>query len=107
MELIFAYGSPNAMWRDKKNETYIFLYEGHSENSLPQKKEFKSPVENTNSNSQQQSMLGQQKEYIAFTIKQSNIEAVDIIDLDCRKLKCMILKLVHLRLMILYCVGSS
>ena len=79
MELIFAYGSPNAMWRDKKNETYIFLYEGHSENSLPQKKEFKSPVENTNSNSQQQSMLGQQKEYIAFTIKQSNIEAVDII----------------------------
>ena len=46
---------------------------------MPQKKEFKSPVENTNSNSQQQSMLGQQKEYIAFTIKQSNIEAVDMI----------------------------
>lgn len=79
MELVFAYGSPNAMWRDQKNETYIFLYEGHSENSWPQKKDFKSPVENTNSNSQQQSMLGQQKEYIAFTIKQSNIEAVDMI----------------------------
>ena len=46
---------------------------------IASKKEFKSPVENTNSNSQQQSMLGQQKEYIAFTIKQSNIEAVDII----------------------------
>ena len=79
MELVFAYGSPNAMWRDQKNETYIFLYEGHSENSWPQKKDFKSPVENTNSNSQQQSMLSQQKEYIAFTIKQSNVEAVDMI----------------------------
>ena len=40
MELVFAYGSPNAMWRDQKNETYIFLYEGHSENSWPQKKGF-------------------------------------------------------------------
>ena len=43
------------------------------------KRIFKSPVENTNSNSQQQSMLGQQKEYIAFTIKQSNNRAVDMI----------------------------
>ena len=53
--------------------------EGHSENSWSRKKEFNSPIENTNNNSQQQSMLGQQKEYIAFTIKQSNVEAVDMI----------------------------
>lgn len=79
MELVFAYGSPNAMWRDLKNESYIFLYEGHSENSLSRKKEFNRSIENTNNNSQQQSMLGQQKEYIAFTIKQSNVEAVDMI----------------------------
>ena len=70
---------PNAMWRDLKNESYIFLYEGHSENSWSRKKEFNSSIENTNNNSQQQSMLGQQKEYIAFTIKQSNVEAVDMI----------------------------
>ncbi len=25
MELIFAYGSPNAMWRDKKNYIYFFM----------------------------------------------------------------------------------
>ena len=79
MELVFAYGSPNAMWRDLKNESYIFLYEGHSENSLSRKKDFKRSIENTNNNSQQQSMLGQQKEYIAFTIKQSNVESVDMI----------------------------
>ena len=79
MELVFAYGSPIAMWRDLKNESYIFLYEGHSENSWSRKKEFNSSIENTNNNSQQQSMLGQQKEYIAFTIKQSNVEAVDMI----------------------------
>lgn len=63
MELVFAYGSPIAMWRDLKNESYIFLYEGHSENSWSRKKEFNSSIENTNNNSQQQSMLGQQKEY--------------------------------------------
>ena len=79
MELVFAYGSPIAMWRDLKNESYIFLYEGHSKNSWSRKKEFNSSIENTNNNSQQQSMLGQQKEYIAFTIKQSNVEAVDMI----------------------------
>ena len=38
MELVFAYGSPIAMWRDLKNESYIFLYEGHSENSWSRKK---------------------------------------------------------------------
>ena len=79
MEMIFSYGSPNAMWRNQTDESYIFLYEGHSENSWSRKKEFNSSIENTNNNSQQQSMLGQQKEYIAFTIKQSNVEAVDMI----------------------------
>ena len=38
MELVFAYGSPIAMWRDLKNESYIFLYEGHSENSCLEKR---------------------------------------------------------------------
>ena len=58
-------------------------------------------------------MLGQQKEYIAFTIKQSNIEAVDIISgqvwprFGLPKAEVYDLKLVHLRLMILYCVVSS
>ena len=79
MEMIFSYGSPNAMWRNQTDESYIFLYEGHSENSLSRKKDFNGSIENTNNNSQQQSMLGQQKEYIAFTIKQSNVEAVDMI----------------------------
>ena len=64
-------GSPNAMWRDQKNETYIFLYEGHSENSWPQKKDFKSPVENTNSNSQQQSMLGQQRNILLLPLNKA------------------------------------
>ena len=40
MEMIFSYGSPNAMWRNQTDESYIFLYEGHSENSWSEKKEF-------------------------------------------------------------------
>ncbi|ETS93938.1 hypothetical protein [Veillonella sp. AS16] len=79
MELVFAYGSPNAMWRDQKNETYIFLYEGHEENSWDQKKEFTTSVENTNNNSQKKSMLDDRKNYIAFTIKNNTVEAVDFI----------------------------
>ena len=37
MEMIFSYGSPNAMWRNQTDESYIFLYEGHSENSWSEK----------------------------------------------------------------------
>lgn len=43
MEIIFSYGSPNAMWRNQTDESYIFLYEGHSENSWPEKRNFLLP----------------------------------------------------------------
>lgn len=80
MELVFAYGSPIAMWRDLKNESYIFLYEGHSENSWSEKKEFSSSVANTNNNSQLPETIQNGKFYVAFTIKNNTVEAVDILD---------------------------
>ena len=79
---------------------HISSYTRSFRNSWPEKKEFSSSVANTNNNSQQQSMLGQQKEYIAFTIKQSNVEAVDMISgqvwprFGLPKLQYMISKLV-------------
>ena len=73
MELVFAYGSPNAMWRDLKDESYIFLYEGHSENSWSRKRNLIVSIANTNNNSQQQSMLGQKERiYWLSPLKQSN-----------------------------------
>lgn len=80
MELIFAYGSPNAMWRDAKNESYIFLYEGHAEKEWSSKEGFNSAVANTNSNSQSGNTITRGKGYIAFTIKHNTIEAIDFID---------------------------
>lgn len=80
MEMIFSYGSPNAMWRNQTNESYIFLYEGHSENSWPEKKEFSSSVANTNNNSQLPETIQNGKSYVAFTIKNNTVEAVDILD---------------------------
>lgn len=80
MEMIFSYGSPNAMWRNQTDESYIFLYEGHSENSWPEKKEFSSSVANTNNNSQLPETIQDGKSYVAFTIKNNTVEAVDILD---------------------------
>ena len=80
MEMIFSYGSPNAMWRNQTDESYIFLYEGHSENSWPEKKEFSSSVANTNNNSQLPKTIQNGKSYVAFTIKNNTVEAVDILD---------------------------
>ncbi len=80
MEMIFSYGSPNAMWRNQTDESYIFLYEGHSENSWPEKKEFSSFVANTNNNSQLPETIQNGKSYVAFTIKNNTVEAVDILD---------------------------
>ena len=80
MEMIFSYGSPNAMWRNQTDESYIFLYEGHSENSWPEKKEFPSSVANTNNNSQLPETIQNGKFYVAFTIKNNTVEAVDILD---------------------------
>lgn len=80
MEMIFSYGSPNAMWRNQTDESYIFLYEGHSENSWPEKKEFSSPEANTNNNSQLPETIQNGKSYVAFTIKNNTVEAVDILD---------------------------
>lgn len=80
MEMIFSYGSPNAMWRNQTDESYIFLYEGHSENSWPEKKEFSSSVSNTNNNSQLPETIQNGKSYVAFTIKNNTVEAVDILD---------------------------
>lgn len=80
MEMIFSYGSPNAMWRNQTDKSYIFLYEGHSENSWPEKKEFSSSVANTNNNSQLPETIQNGKFYVAFTIKNNTVEAVDILD---------------------------
>ena len=80
MEMIFSYGSPNAMWRNQTDESYIFLYEGHSENLWPEKKEFSSSVANTNNNSQLPETIQNGKSYVAFTIKNNTVEAVDILD---------------------------
>lgn len=80
MEMIFSYGSPNAMWRNQTDESYIFLYEGHSENSWPEKKEFSSSIANTNNNSQLPETIQNGKSYVAFTIKNNTVEAVDILD---------------------------
>lgn len=80
MEMIFSYGSPNAMWRNQTDESYIFLYEGHSENSWSEKKEFSSSVANTNNNSQLLETIQNGKFYVAFTIKNNTVEAVDILD---------------------------
>ena len=80
MEMIFSYGSPNAMWRNQTDESYIFLYEGHSKNSWPEKKEFSSSVANTNNNSQLPETIQNGKSYVAFTIKNNTVEAVDILD---------------------------
>ena len=80
MEMIFSYGSHNAMWRNQTDESYIFLYEGHSENSWPEKKEFSSSVANTNNNSQLPETIQNGKSYVAFTIKNNTVEAVDILD---------------------------
>ena len=80
MEMIFSYGSPNAMWRNQTDESYIFLYEGHSENSWPEKKEFSSSVANTNNNSQLPETIQNGKFYVAFTIKNNTVEAVDTLD---------------------------
>lgn len=80
MEMIFSYGSPNAMWRNQTDESYIFLYEGHSENSWPEKKEFSSSVANTNNDSQLPETIQNGKSYVAFTIKNNTVEAVDILD---------------------------
>lgn len=80
MEMIFSYGSPNAMWRNQTDESYIFLYEGHSENSWSGKKEFSSSVANTNNNSQLPETIQNGKSYVAFTIKNNTVEAVDILD---------------------------
>ena len=80
MEMIFSYGSPNAMWRNQTDESYIFLYEGHFENSWPEKKEFSSSVANTNNNSQLPETIQNGKSYVAFTIKNNTVEAVDILD---------------------------
>lgn len=80
MEMIFSYGSPNAMWRDQSDESYIFLYEGHAENSWTEKKEFTSLVANTNNNSQSPDSIQNGKSYVAFTVKNNVIEAVDILD---------------------------
>lgn len=80
MEMIFSYGSPNAMWRNKSDESYIFLYEGHSGNSWPEKKGFSSSIANTNNNSQSLDTIQDGKSYVAFTIKNNTVEAVDILD---------------------------
>lgn len=80
MEMIFSYGSPNAMWRNQTDESYIFLYEGHSENSWSEKKGFSSSVANTNNNSQLPETIQNGKFYVAFTIKNNTVEAVDILD---------------------------
>ena len=80
MEMIFSYGSPNAMWRNQTDESYIFLYEGHSENSWSEKKEFSSSVANTNNNSQLPETIQNGKSYVAFTIKNNTVEAVVILD---------------------------
>ena len=80
MEMIFSYGSPNAMWRNQTDESYIFLYEGHFENSWSEKKEFSSSVANTNNNSQLPETIQNGKFYVAFTIKNNTVEAVDILD---------------------------
>ena len=80
MEMIFSYGSPNAMWRNQTDESYIFLYEGDSENSWSEKKEFSSSVANTNNNSQLPETIQNGKSYVAFTIKNNTVEAVDILD---------------------------
>ena len=80
MEMIFSYGSPNAMWRNQTDESYIFLYEDHSENSWSEKKEFSSSVANTNNNSQLPETIQNGKFYVAFTIKNNTVEAVDILD---------------------------
>ena len=80
MEMIFSYGSPNAMWRNQTDESYIFLYEGHSENSWSEKKEFSPSVANTNNNSQLPETIQNGKFYVAFTIKNNTVEAVDVLD---------------------------
>ena len=80
MEMIFSYGSPNAMWRNQTDESYIFLYEGHAENLGPEKKEFSSFIANTNNNSQLPETIQNGKSYVAFTIKNNTVEAVDILD---------------------------
>ena len=96
MEMIFSYGSPNAMWRDQSDESYIFLYEGHAENSWTEKKEFTSLVANTNNNSQSPDSIQNGKSYVAFTVKNNVIEAVDILDgqvwtrFGLQRLRCII-----------------
>lgn len=80
MEMIFAYGSPNAMWRNSSDESYIFLYKSDNEKVWNEKKEFTPVIANTNNNSQSKRAIEKGVAYIAFTIKKNNIESIDIID---------------------------
>ncbi len=79
-ELIFAYGSPNGMWRDAKSGNYIFLYAGHDEKIWTGKKESISTILNTDYDSQSKLAISRQWQYIAFTISNNKIESIDFID---------------------------
>ena len=65
MELVFAYGSPIAMWRDLKMKV-ISSYMKVIPKIHGLEKEFNSSIENTNNNSQQQSMLGTTERIYCF-----------------------------------------
>ncbi len=79
-ELIFSYGSPNAIWRDIKAGNYVYLYAGYDHKVWSSKQENKTSIKNTEYNSQSQQARQETKRYIAFTIGDNKISAIDFID---------------------------
>lgn len=82
--ILFAYGAPQAMWRDVKADTVSLIYKFEkSKNSVKIKKEFTTPVAKDNRESTPLATYGDSEassQYLVFTLKNNKVSAIDMID---------------------------
>lgn len=81
--VLFAYGAPQAMWRDATNKSMVLVYAENAEKNRNNKKDFTSTVANLSNKTILSERLREQdrsESYILFTLVDNKVTAIDMLD---------------------------
>lgn len=81
--VLFAYGAPQAMWRDATHKSMVLVYAENAEKNRNNKKDFTSTVANLSNKTILSERLREQDRsegYILFTLVDNKVTAIDMLD---------------------------
>lgn len=81
--VLFAYGAPQAMWRDATHKSMVLVYAQSAEKNRNNKKDFTSTVANLSNKTILSERLREEDQsdgYILFTLVDNKVTAIDLLD---------------------------